>query len=538
LPLPPATGADWWKRAVFYQVYPRSFADSNGDGIGDLPGLLSRLDYLNDGTAGSLGVDAIWLTPVFPSPMKDFGYDVADYVNIDPVFGSIEDINKLVVECHRRGVRVLLDWVPNHTSDQHPWFRESRGSRVNPKRNWYVWSDPAPGGGPPNNWPGVFGGAAWTFDEPTGQYYLHSFLPEQPDLNWRNPEVVDAMHETLRFWLRLGVDGFRLDAVGRLIKHPELADASLSDGPAGEPLADNHNNYPEVYETLRDIRAVFDEFPNTVAIGESFGTPDEIRQFYGGAALDGLHLAFNFGLIQDERQRGYIPWDAARIREIVTRSWEAMPEDAVSCWALNNHDRGRFVSRHDSDGRGAERARAAALLLLGLPGVPVLYQGEELGMPNVEVPPGQLQDPARFHIEGRDPMRTPMQWDTTEGRGFTTGQPWLPFGPLNVNVAAEDADRGSMLWLYRDAIRIRREHPPLFKGDFTVVDVVEDVFAFVRRAGDERLLVAVNTATEPRTFTLPPDAWTMLLASKSNAASLEGSELRLEALAGCWLAAR
>lgn len=519
-------------------MYPRSFSDSNGDGIGDLPGLLSRLDYLNDGTDASLGIDALWLTPVFPSPMKDFGYDVTDYVDVDPIFGSTGDIDQLVAECHRRGMPVLLDWVPNHTSDQHPWFLESRSSKTNPKRDWYVWSDPASDGSPPNNWPGAFGGPAWTLDETTGQYYLHSFLPEQPDLNWRNPDVVAAMHETLRSWLRRGVDGFRLDAIGRLIKHPDLADAGLRDGGDGEPIADNHNNYPEVFETLRGIRRVFDEFPGTVAIGESFGTPHEIREFYGGAALDGLHLAFNFGLIQDERQRAYVPWDAAVIRDIVTRSWEALPQGAVSCWALNNHDRGRFVSRNDADGRGNERARAAALLLLGLPGVAVLYQGEELGMPNVEVPAGQLQDPARFHIEGRDPMRTPMQWDATIGRGFTTGTPWLPFGPGEVNVADEDEDRESILWLYRDAIRIRREHPALYEGDFMAVDGDTDVFAFVRRDGDEQVLVAVNTATEQRTLTLPAGSWTILLGSRSTAATMEGAALRLEGLGACWAFAR
>ncbi|MPZ24470.1 MAG: alpha-amylase, partial [Dehalococcoidia bacterium] len=303
---PPAddwTAREWWRRAVIYQIYPRSFQDSNGDGIGDLEGIISRLDYLNDGSDKSLGVDAIWLSPTFPSPMKDFGYDISDYQDVHPDFGDLADMDRLINECHERGIRILLDFVPNHTSDQHPWFQESRSSRDSAKRDWYFWRDAKPEGSLPNNWWSQFGGPAWTLDEATGQYYLHSFLPEQPDLNWRNPDVVAAMHDVLRFWLERGVDGFRIDVVNMVLKHPDLADnPPHHDWNPGMRESErflqvNNRNYPDVFDAVRDMRAVIDEYAERLLVGEVYGAAEEVAGYYGGATLDGLHMAFNFNLI-------------------------------------------------------------------------------------------------------------------------------------------------------------------------------------------------------------------------------------------------
>ena len=312
---------EWWRDAVVYQIYPRSFADSNGDGIGDLEGIIGKLDYLNDGTERSLGVDAIWLSPTFPSPMADFGYDVADYCGVHPDFGTLETMDRLIAECHRRGMKLLLDWVPNHSSDQHPWFLESRSSPDNPKRDWYYWRKPGPNGERPNNWRSVFGGPAWTLTEETGEYYLHSFLREQPDLNWRNPEVERAMHDVLRFWFERGVDGFRIDVMGMIVKHPDLADNPPN--PAWSPggrefnqLWVNNRNYPDVYDAVKRIRRVFDEYPDKMAVGEVFGTTEEICAYYGDLDERGLHLAFNFQLI-NEVEPIHLDWDAETMARIV-----------------------------------------------------------------------------------------------------------------------------------------------------------------------------------------------------------------------------
>jgi alpha-glucosidase len=510
---------DWWRRAVFYQVYPRSFQDSNGDGIGDLQGIVDRLDYLA-GTPRSLGVDAIWLSPTFPSPMKDFGYDVSDYLGVHPDFGDLATMDRLIVECHGRGVRVLLDFVPNHTSDQHPWFVEARSSRTNPRRDWYVWRDARPGGGLPNNWRAAFGGPAWTFDERTGQYYLHSFLAEQPDLDWRNPVVVEAMHDVLRYWLRRGVDGFRIDVMGALLKHPELADNPPNPGWLPEHgerfqlLSTNSRNYPDVFEAVRGIRAALDEFPGSVSVGEVFGGAEDIARFYGGDRLDGLHLAFNFHFIH-EREPAFTAWEAEVLARIVRQAELALPSGAQPCYAFGNHDRARFVSRHDQDGKGLERARAAAILLLTLRGTPFLYYGEEIGMADVAIPSDRLQDPARFHGPGRDPERTPMQWDASRSRGFSPAEPWLPFGPAEVNVAAQDPDPDSLLSLYRRAIRLRRQEPSLHSGGYRELLASGPVFAFERRAaGSRAFVVALNTGLGETTLDLPGVRGPVVLASR------------------------
>ncbi len=514
----------WWKHAVIYQIYPRSFQDSDGDGIGDLQGMVDRLDYLNDGGERSLGIDAVWLSPTFPSPMKDFGYDVSDYLGVHPDFGDLAAMDRLIEECHSRGIRLLLDYVPNHTSDQHPWFRESRASRDNPRRDWYVWRDPAPGGGPPNNWLATFGGPAWQWDERTGQYYLHSFLVEQPDLNWRNPAVVRAMHDVLRFWMKRGIDGFRIDVMGMVLKDPQLRDNPPNPDPNaarlwGEAWSQLHvydRNWPEVFDAVRGIRRVLDEFPGRMAVGEVFGEPRTLAEFYGGTELNGLHLAFNFGLIRARREEGFLPWDAARIRRTVDLFEAALPAGAWPNFVWGNHDVSRFVSRYDAGGRGQERARVAAMLLLTLRGTPFIYYGEELGMADVPIPEERAQDPARFRAVGRDPERTPMQWQRGPGLGFTTGEPWLPLGDPAITVAAQMDDADSLLTLYRRLIWLRRRSPALHRGDYRPLAAVPpSVFAYTRAAEGERLLVALNFANEPQTLELPADmtAGDVLLAT-------------------------
>ena len=534
-------GNEWWREAVVYQIYPRSFQDSNGDGIGDLQGIIQRLDYLNDGTERSLGVDAIWLSPTYPSPLKDFGYDVADYEDVHPDFGRLSDMDELIAACHARGIRLLLDYVPNHSSDLHRWFVESRASRDNPKRDWYYWRDAQSNGYLPNNWLAVFGGPAWEWDETTGQYYLHSFLKEQPDLNWRNPNVVQAMHDVLRFWMARGIDGFRIDVMGMVLKHPELADNPPNTGfrpgmhEYDRLLHVNMTNYPDVYDAVKGIRRVLDEFPDTVTVGEVFGSAEEIAGYYGDPDAAGLHLAFNFNLLFSDGV--FTRWNAAELRAIVRDAEANLPGHAWPCYALANHDRSRFISRHNHDGRGAERARAAALLLLGLRSTPFLYYGEEIGMADVAVPEDMLQDPARFKSTGRDPERTPMQWNDSPGRGFTTGTPWLPFGPEDISVAAQIDDPRSLLAVHRTAIRLRKREPSLRGGALRIMHDVGEWFAFERAApGARPVFVAINTATTPIDILLPEAYSSVLHATEdSGAAEIGGGMLRLGPLAAAWV---
>ena len=501
---------EWWRDAVVYQIYPRSFQDSNADGIGDLEGIISRLDYLNDGTENSLGVDAIWLSPTFPSPMKDFGYDVSDYRGVHPDFGTMETMDRLIVECHRRNIRVLLDWVPNHTSDEHPWFMESRSSKNNPKRDWYYWRPPGPSGESPNNWRSVFGGPAWTLDQETGEFYLHSFLREQPDLNWRNPEVERAMMDVLRFWFDRGIDGFRIDVIGMIIKHPDLADNPPNpdwkpgDRERRSQIWVNNRNYPEVYEAMKRIRRTFDEYPEKVSVGEVFGTAEEIAGFYGDALERGLHLAFNFQFIQ-EAEGENTPWEAERLKRIVRHAESAIPEGRQPCYAFGNHDRTRFISRHNADGRGLERARAAALLLLSLHNTPFIYYGEEIGMEdNSQIPEDRLQDPARLRSVGRDPERTPMQWTSAAGRGFSTAEPWLPYASNDRNVEDEVANPDSLLSLYRRAIWFRKGTPALRAGGYRELASPEGTWLFERAlVGAPSVYFALNTTLSASTVELP-----------------------------------
>jgi alpha-glucosidase len=462
----------WWQRGVVYQIYPRSFLDTNGDGVGDLAGIRAKLDYLK-----WLGVDAIWLSPFYPSPMADFGYDVADYCDVDPLFGSLSDFDALVADAHHRDIRVVVDWVPNHSSDQHPWFIESRSSRDNPKRDWYVWRD---GGGPevpPNNWTANFvGGPAWTWDENTEQWYLHLFLPQQPDLNWNNPEVVAAMHDTLRFWLDRGVDGFRIDVVHSIGKGEDLADWPADLDPVAHSMV---HDYARTHVLLRGIRALLDGYDgDRMAVGEVYIlSTAKVAEYYG--ANDELHLAFNFPPLHS-------PWDAPVWRRRIERVVQELgPRDAWPTWVLSNHDQRRHRTRYGSEAR----ARAAAVLLLSLRGTPFMYAGEELGLEDAVVPPARVVDPG-----GRDGCRAPIPWDGTPSHGWGVDDPWLPWPPdaHTRNAASLTAEPTSILHLYRRILAARRASPALSSGDFAFLPSPEGVIAYERRANGDRRVIVVN----------------------------------------------
>ncbi|HEY8611266.1 MAG TPA: alpha-amylase family glycosyl hydrolase [Roseomonas sp.] len=491
----------WWQHGIVYQIYPRSFQDSNGDGIGDLAGIQQRLDYLC-----WLGVDAIWISPVFPSPMADFGYDISNYCGVDPIFGTIDHFDSLLTEAHARGVRVILDFVPNHTSNQHSWFLESRSSRNSPKRDWYIWRDPAPDGGAPNNWLANFGGSGWEFDVVSGQYYFHSFLKEQPDLNWRSPEVRQAMYDALRFWLDRGVDGFRVDVIWLLIKDDQFRDNPPNPAwqPHGASIGQLLQRYsadrPETIDVVEEMRAVLDAYPDRVLIGEIY-LPIERLVTYYGRDMKGAHLPFNFQLI-------FAAWNARQIARIVEEYEAALPRGGWPNWVLGNHDQKRIATRVGQAG-----ARLAAMLLLTLRGTPTLYYGDELGLENVPIPPDRAQDPWEKSEPGlglgRDPARTPMPWDWGENAGFTMGRPWLPLNDDHAtrNVAAMSADPNSLLNFYRRLIALRQSYATLSTGDYVSAPAEGDVFAFERRGGDgTRLLVALNFGQAPGCLTLPEDA--------------------------------
>ena len=479
---------------MIYQVYPRSFADSDGDGIGDLRGIISRLDHLK-GAPGALDVDAIWLSPIFPSPLADFGYDVSDYTDVDPVFGSLHDLDELVTACHARGLRVLLDLVACHTSDRHPWFLESRSSRTSPRRDWYIWADPTPDGGPPNNWTAVFGGSAWKLDEATDQYFLHSFYPEQPDINWRNPAVAEAMHDAMRFWLARGVDGFRVDAIQRAIKDDRLRDNPPPGPPdpwfpEGDPdfATQEHlwdGDRPEVHDVVRGLRRVADEY-GALLVGEVYAPVDRLAGYLGAGRADEFQLAFDFELLQS-------PWDARVMSLAVERAEAYHPTDSWPTYALSNHDQRRTATRY-----GPERARLAAFLLLTLRATAFVYAGEEIGMRDATRPL------PRHDRAGRDAQRTPMQWDPTPLGGFTTGDPWLPLtDPEQTNVAAQRDDPASLLAFYRALIGARRTSAALRAGSHrSIFGLPEGVIAFVRETDEERVVVALNLGDEPRTLDL------------------------------------
>ncbi len=502
-------GRRWWERGVIYQIYPRSFQDSDGDGIGDLAGIAARLDHVV-----ALGVDAIWLSPIFPSPMADFGYDVADYCGVEPLFGDLAAFDRLIAAAHARGLKLLLDFVPNHSSDQHRWFVESRRSRDSAKRDWYIWRDAAPDGGPPNNWISDFGGSAWEWDAATGQYYLHAFLKEQPDLNWRNPDLRAAMMDVLRFWFDRGVDGFRIDVLWHIVKAEGLPDNPLNPGwrPGDrdrDRMIQRHStDQPEAHAISAEFRALADSYGDKVLIGEIFLPNDAHARWYGTADRPQVHLPFNFQLVENA-------WDAAPLRRVIADYAASLPDFGWPNWVIGSHDAPRIAARI-----GEAQARVAAMLLLTLRGTPTLYQGDEIGIGEVAIPIDRIRDPQELRQPGigigRDRSRTPMPWDATAFAGFSSVEPWLPLNPdwPTRNVAAQDRDPGSMLALYRDLLALRRSHDALSIGDFRLVDGDADVLAYERRHGTERLLIALNLGAERRALPMPADVVGMdMLAS-------------------------
>jgi len=507
----PRSGEDsshpWWHSAVIYQIYPRSFQDSNGDGIGDLPGITARLDHLVD-----LGVDAIWISPIYPSPMADFGYDVADYCGVDPRFGTLADFDALLAAAHAKGLRVLLDFVPNHSSDQHPWFVESRSSRTNPRRDWYIWRDAAADGGPPNNWISDFGGPAWEWDAATGQYYYHAFLKEQADLNWRNPAVAAAMYDVLRFWFDRGVDGFRIDVLWHMVKHPDFPDNPLNPdytpamGEMHRVLQLHSTDQPEVHGIAAEMRAIADGYGDRVLIGEIYLPVPKLMDYYGRDRA-GVHLPFNFQLID-------APWNARSLAALITAYEAALPPGGWPNWVLGNHDRPRAATKF-----GGAQARVAAMLLLTLRGTPTVYYGDEIGLADVAIPPDRVQDPRELREPGlglgRDPVRTPMPWDAGPGAGFSTGEPWLPLNPdwpLR-NVAAQGDDPDSMLALHRALLTLRRAHPALAVGAMRMLDASGDVLAYERSEGGERIVVLLNLGSAEQSVTLTEGNYAPLLST-------------------------
>lgn len=485
----------WWQSGIIYQIYPRSFQDSNGDGVGDLQGILSRLDYLE-----GLGIDAIWISPIYASPMADFGYDISDYCSVHPLFGTNADFDQLLGEVHRRGMKLILDFVPNHTSDRHPWFLESRSSRDNAKRDWYIWKDKGPDGGPPNNWLSVFGGPGWEWDEHTGQYYYHAFLKEQPDLNWRNPQLQEEMLRTMRFWLDKGVDGFRVDVMWHMIK-----DSQFRDNPPNPDYQPHQATYekliplhstdqPEVHDVVRMMRGVMDTYEDRVMIGEIYLPLQRLVMYYG-VNNQGTHLPFNFQLLN-------IPWDPARLFMVIDEYESALPSGGWPNWVLGNHDQPRIISRI-----GRAQAKVAAMLLLTLRGTPTIYYGEEIGMSDVAIPREEIQDPQGLNMPelnlSRDPSRTPMQWDDSPNAGFSKNKPWLrlPYHYPRINVKAQMSDAFSMLNFYRNLIHLRKSEAALNVGDYRSVYSDKQVISYTREVKGSRFLIVLNLSHRPAFFT-------------------------------------
>lgn len=557
------TGADWWKKAVFYQIYPRSYYDSNGDGIGDLPGIIEKLDYLNDGTPESLGIDAIWFSPFFKSPEYDYGYDIADYCDIDPRFGTLEDFDRLVAEARRRGIRIMVDLVVNHSSHEHPWFQESRSSKDNPKRDWYIWRDGVgPQRKPPNNWRNNFFGPAWTWDEATEQYYLHSFLPQQPDLNWFNPAVRRAVDEMVRFWMDRGVDGFRLDVAHIYCKDEQFRSnppfyrrQKIEQRPSPGDIAlpvylfylfglpefqykQYNQHHPETHRILQQFRKTLDEYPEKTSVGEIVSEDAQVVASYYGTGNDELHMNFFFNL-------AHCRWKAGAFRRCVEQWEKLLPAEAWPAYTLSNHDIVRAISR--LGGRHAdERARLLALMLLTLRGTPFIYYGEEVGLKELRLPKRELLDPVGkkwfpFH-RGRDGCRSPMQWDSSHAAGFSTGEPWLPTGPESEqrNVAAQENDPRSLLSFYKQVIWLRKGLPALLTGSYESVTagVPGDCYLYRRRSGAQELLVALNFSARRRSFALPTGikpGKLLISTDPQRSAGAPGGTLELAPLEGCLL---
>ncbi len=504
---------------MIYQVYPRSFQDSDGDGVGDLAGIEARLDHIAD-----LGVDAIWLSPIFPSPMADFGYDVADYCDVEPMFGDLAAFDRLLAAAHARGLKLLLDFVPNHTSTRHPWFVASRSSRDDPKRDWYIWRDPAPDGGPPNNWVSDMGGPAWEHDPATGQYYLHTFLKEQADLDWRNPAVVAAMGDVMRFWLGRGVDGFRIDVLWHIVKAEGLPDNPRNpdwrEGMAEKlTLLQHHStDQPEAHALAAQMRAIADGYGDKLLVGEIFLPRERLMRWYGTPERRGVHLPFNFELIEN-------PWDAAVLARLIAGYDAAIPAHGWPNWVIGSHDAPRIAARV-----GEAQARVAAMLLLTLRGTPTLYQGDELGIGPVAIPPDRIRDPQDLRQPGqglgRDRSRTPMAWDDGANAGFSVAAPWLPLHAdwRTRNVAAQGADPASMLSLYRRLLALRRAEPALSLGTMTVLDAPSGILAYRREHGARRLTILLNLTADDVAVDWNGEVLLSTLPDPVQAGTLRGNE--------------
>ncbi|HET9835717.1 MAG TPA: alpha-glucosidase family protein [Rhodanobacteraceae bacterium] len=517
--------APWWRGAVIYQIYPRSFLDTNGDGVGDLPGIIRRLDYV-----ARLGVDAIWIAPFFVSPMADFGYDVADFREVDPLFGTLADFDHLLAKAHEAGLKVMIDQVLSHTSAEHPWFKESRQSRDNPRADWYVWADAREDGGPPNNWLSLFGGCAWQWEPRRGQYYLHNFLASQPDLDFHNPDVRAAVLDNLRFWLDRGVDGFRLDSINFCYHDARLRDnpPKPKDKRVGRGFsADNpysfqyhwyNNTQPENLAFLQELRALLDRYPGVAALGE-ISSEDSLATMAEYTSGHRLHMGYSFELLTDD-------FSAAYIRETV-RAQEAQMTEGWPCWAISNHDVERVLSRWGNGHASAAMANQLTAMVCSLRGSVCVYQGEELGLTEAEVPYEQLRDPYGIafwpNFKGRDGCRTPMPWDSVGANaGFSHATPWLPVPDEHraLAVSWQETQPASTLNIFRAFMRWRREQPALRWGDIRFIKTPEPVLAFTREFGGQTLLVVFNLSAEPVMLDLPRNI---------ELALLEGHGLR----AGC-----
>jgi len=490
--------ARWQNVNGIYQIYPRSFKDSNGDGIGDLAGIIEKLDYIK-GTPNSLGIDAIWLSPFYRSPMADFGYDISDYYSVDPLFGDLEDFKRLITEAHERDIKVMIDFVPNHTSDEHPWFIASKSSRDNEKRDWYVWRDPKANGSPPNNWLSVFGGSAWQFDEATGQYYLHSFLTKQPDLNWENPSVRKAMTDVLIFWLSLGVDGIRADAVRWISKDPGFQDNPLNESfqEGDDPYYSQHQRYNRygvnLFKYLREIAAVVERYTDRIILfedylDESLDSHEQYSSFY--AVNPVVAAPFNFEGMS-------IPYGAQEFRRFIGDFQNILGSELRPFYCFSNHDKPRMASRF-----GPHQAKLVTLLQLTLPGIPVIYYGDELGMKNTVIPSEIVQDPLEILAPGlglgRDPERTPMQWSDKQYAGFSPTMPWLPVADdfATINATAELDDVHSLFNMYRSLLELRRSST-LLRGSYVEWQSSNDsIFGYIRQDSNDTLLVLLNMSSE------------------------------------------
>ncbi|MEM9732783.1 MAG: alpha-glucosidase family protein [Pseudomonadota bacterium] len=530
------TDPDWWRGAVIYQIYPRSFQDSNSDGIGDLQGITQRLPHIAD-----LGVDAIWISPFFKSPMEDFGYDVSDYTEVDPMFGTMADFDAMIAEAHRLGLKVMIDLVISHTSMEHQWFKESRSNRTNLRKDWYVWADAKPDGSPPNNWLSIFGGSAWEWDTSRCQYYLHNFLASQPDLNFHNPDVQNALLETVRFWLDRGVDGFRLDTINFYVHsagledNPPLAVADRNDSIA--PAVNPYNyqshlydkNQPENIDFLKRFRALLDEYPAAAAVGEVGDAENGLEivaQYTSGDDL--IHMCYAFDFLSPE------PINAPKVRQVL-RDFQEVAPDGWSCWAFSNHD----VVRHAS--RWADQVldrhgflKMTATLVLALRGSVCLYQGEELGLTEAQIAFEDLQDPygIRFWptFKGRDGCRTPMVWShNADCGGFSDAKPWLPSPPEHIHLSADlqEQDADSLLNHYKEVLAFRAHHRAFAKGDIAFVGDDPRVLAFTRATDAAKILCAINMSDQPAQFVLPDDVG-QALPSPGASGRVDGTVLHLE----------